>query len=117
MSGTHPWDKRPKPGPAGYPGAQLLIAMREAGLRVVGRDDIGEAGRWVGSRYRFACGCIRVWRGDQRTATVTEDVTPCDAHRNLLTTLVQRVQDQGQIAEMQGSAEQQENTDGLADPG
>lgn len=87
-----PWDNRARQAEPS-PTDRLYYAMRRMGMRPVSREDVGEAGIWVGTATTFACSCVRVFRGDVRTRDATEHVNPCDDHKNLLTSLVQQAQD------------------------
>lgn len=75
-------------------------AMVEAGLKVVGYEDIGKAGKYVGSRAIFACGCERIYKGELgQPGGDSEHVRPCENHRNLLSTLHERANDRSNLPE------------------
>lgn len=111
---SHPWDARARP-PAPAPHERLYVAMRRAGMRVVDRRDVGDPGRWTGSEYTFACGCVRTYRADVRTITEAEFVVPCEDHRNLLTSLANQSEDHLKPGRQVPGSSETETPDGPPD--
>lgn len=112
MSGG-PWDDRVAFA-TDSPTTRTYRAMRKAGLRPLKISDESEPGHWVGSRMLFRCGCVRVYRANQRTLAETEWAEPCELHGNLLTSLDLLVHNPG-IAGGKDRPEQQENPDDARD--
>ena len=74
-------DWTPRPGPHN----RAARALKDAG-RAIARTAEGKPDQYtVAVTYTYDCGCRRTYLADLRTRQEREDVTPCDADRNLLT--------------------------------